>query len=901
MRKTNHKIASLFLSLTLVVTSVNLMPQSTRMTEVKAEEITVDLTDVTVDENVVSGGEADVISAFETGSMTIDGITYKNYTGYEGVTISASSEREAARKAIDGNTGSRWESEHGVDPQYLTVDFGNVYSIKDIAIYWEGASAKEYTVEVSADGINFQTLTQVTDTHGKRTDNLKLSKEIRVRAVRIYCTARTTNYGDSIYEIGFFGADPQGEVVPILSNLKVRDYYKYTGKYMIYFNEAAETFGYNVYIDDTENKIKTVKGSGDYLSEKEVSGLSQGQHTLYVANTDAEGKESAMVSTKFTIEGNAGSNTDIPQIYIFTEKSISGEYHDSADVTVSVIDRDGGTNKDLIDSASNIKIRGNTTAGAPKKPWNIKLSSKQKILGMEKAKKWCLLANSFDKSLIRNNLVYDLAEEIGVQYNCNNRFVEVYINGKFNGNYLLTEAVEVKKERVNIDAYNAESNDILLELGTRNEPDVDHFTTNILRTTFDVNDPEKGDDLTDAQVDAKIAKVRDYLNGFETALKNQNYDEILNYMDEDTFVNFYIVNELFKNVDFNFSSTRFYIKDNKVYAGPCWDYDLSSGNCKSTYYTDYYVDGVSYKGYYCQSMNWYKQLFKIGTFYNKVKERYKELQYKIQNIYKTDSETKISIKYLLETYGASFERNYKSQSELGAGWLLTNEDGYSYAAESGWMTWQEPIEFLRSWLENRNIWLCQEWGIDMAQAYENSKPQPETTTPESTTPETSTSEQITPESTVSESETPDESTSERITSEETTPVGITETETPVPDVTEETVIPSTFHTCDDMPLPPIKVAKGKVKTAIKKKNAKKLKLTFKKIKNATKYQIKISSTKKFKKKNTITKLVKKTKVTVRIKKLKKSKRLYVKVRGVNIIDKKRRYGAWSNRKKVKMK
>ncbi len=558
-------------------------------------------------------------------SLTIDGTSYKNYTRYKGVTAFASSEKDAASKAIDGNVGSRWESDHGVDPQYLTVDLGNVYSVKDIAIYWEGASAKEYTVEVSADGSNFQELIQVTDTHGKRTDNLKLSKEIQVRTIRINCTARTTNYGDSIYEIGFFGNDPQGEVVPVLSNLKVRDYYRYTGKYMIYFTEAAESAGYNVYIDDKENKVKTVKGSGDYLSAKEISQLSIGKHKLYVANTDASGKESAMLSTEFTVDENKGTNTEIAQIYIQTDKNISSEYHEDADVTVTVIDKDGGSSKDLIDSGCNIKIRGNTTAGAPKKPWNIKLSKKQSILGMEKGKKWCLLANAFDKSLMRNSLVHDFADDVGIPYSCDNRFVEVYLNGKFNGNYLITEAVEAKKERVNIDAYNAESNDILLELGTRNEPDVDHFTTDTLGTTFDVNDPEKGDDLTDAQVDTKIAQVKEYLNGFETALRNQNYDEMLNYMDEDTFVNFYIVNELFKNVDFNFSSTRFYIKDNKIYAGPCWDFDLSSGNCKSSYYRDYYVDGVSYKGYYCQNMNWYKQLFRNETFYNRVKERYKAL------------------------------------------------------------------------------------------------------------------------------------------------------------------------------------------------------------------------------------------------------------------------------------
>ncbi len=900
MKNKSKIIVSFFLSVMLIVTSVNVMPGWIRMSDVKAEELSVDLTGVTVEQKIVNGGDNEIVGALSSGNMMIEGISYQNYAKYDGVTAYASSEKEAAAKAIDGNMTSRWESEHGEDPQYLTVDLGNLYSVKDIAIYWEAASAKEYRVEVSADGNIFQTLTQVVDTHGKRTDNLTLSKEIQVRTIRIYCIARTTGYGDSIYEIGFFGRDPQGEVVPVLSNLKVRDYYKYTGKYMMYFNEASESYGYNVYIDNKQNKVKTVEGSGYCLTKEDVGNLSEGQHTLYVANTDASGKESAMISAGFTVKGTAGTYTDIAQIYIDTENSISNEYHKNPDVTVSVIDKDGGKNDALVDSSSNIKIRGNTTAGAPKKPWNIKLSSKQKLLGMGKAKKWCLLANSFDKSLIRNSLVYDFAEEIGVQYNCESRFAEVYLNGKFCGNYLVTEAVEAKKERVDIDAYNAESNDILLELGTRNEPDVDHFTTDVLRTTFDVNDPEKGDDLTDEQVNQKIEKVKNYLNDFETALQSQNYDEILNYMDEDTFVNFYIVNELFKNADFNFSSTRFYIKDNKVYAGPCWDYDLSSGNCKSSYYTDYYVDGVSYKGYYCQSMNWYRQLLKHQTFYNKVKSRYKELQYKIQNIYRSDSETIISIRNLLENYGKSFERNYMSEETLGAGWSLTNDDGYSYAAESGWTTWQQPITFLQNWLDNRNIWLCSEWGIDMEQAYEDSKPEP--VPPVTETMPTETVTETMPTETATEA-TPTEATTETIPTE--TAGKVTTTAVVLDDTTQQTTKSKETKPSatggNGTDAKHKKIAKGKVKIALKKKNAGKIKLTFKRLKNVTKYQVKISPTRKFKKKKTVVKLVKKAKVLLPVRKFKKAKRLYVKVRGVKFAGGKKTYGRWSRRKRVIMK
>lgn len=728
------------MAIALVVTSITPFRVESRADEFISgtAENQMNLSKITADVDIVNGGNQQVLNALRASTYEIDGIIYNNYSTYNGVSASASSEKDDANKAIDGSLSSRWESEHGVDPQYLAIDFGNQYMLKDIAIYWEGASAKEYDVEVSQDGLNFQTLTSVTNTYGKRTDDIKFSEEISVRAVKIHCKSRNTVYGDSIYEIGFYGTSPQGEVVPTLSDLQVKDYYKYTGKYFIYFTEPEESSGYNVYVDDIAEPVKKINSSGEYLSSQDLEGYDAGTHTMYVANIGTDGRESAKISKKFTVGEQAGTYTNIPQIYIYTDKNITNEYHEDGDVTISVIDKDGGNSKAIYESAGNIKIRGNTTAGAPKKPWNIKLSSKKSVLGMDKGKKWCLLANSFDKSLMRNSLAYDFGLQNGVTYTSQSRFVEVYINGKYNGNYLITEPVEAKTERVDIDAYNADSNDILLELGTRNEPDVDHFTTGTLRTTFDVNDPEKGDDLTDAQVDEKIARVNQYLTEFESVLRNQDYDEISNYIDEDTFINFYIVNELFKNVDFNFSSTRFYIKDNKIYAGPLWDFDLSSGNCKSSYYTDYYTDGVSYKGFYCQSMNWYRQLIKNETFYNKVKERYKNLQYIIQNIYKNTSETTLSIDYLVNTYGASFERNYRSTDLLGAGWSLTNEDGYSYSAESGWNRWEQPVEFLRNWLQNRNIWICEQWGIDLESAYEESKPvvpeEPETpTNPEQTT------------------------------------------------------------------------------------------------------------------------------------------------------------------------
>lgn len=925
MKKTNRSIMSVVLALAMVLTSVSGFSKSASQ-NVKAGTTDVDLTGVTVESNIVGNGDAQLIGALSEKTMTIDGVTYNNYSRYTGVSASATTERDEALNAIDGKTGTRWESNHGVDPQALVIDLGNTYSIKALAIYWEGASAKEYKVEVSADGENFKELTDIESKTGKRTDMLKLSKAISVRTIRINCLSRNTAYGNSIYEMGIFGSDGQKNVVPILSNLKVRDYYKYTGKYMIYFNEAEESSGYNVYIDNTDTKIKTIKSTGSYLTSKDIKGLSAGTHTLYVANTDATGKESAMLHTTFNVGDKEGTFTDVPQVYIYTDKSISRDYHEKADVTVSIVDKKGGTYKDITDGECNIKVRGNTTAGAAKKPWNIKLSGKKSILGMDKGKKWCLLANSFDKSLIRNSLVYDLGLQNGVTYSSQSRFVDVYINGKYNGNYLMTEPVEAKTGRVEIDAYNATNNDILLELGTRNEQGVDHFQTPKLGITFDVNDPEKGDDLTDAEVDAKIQRARVFLGDFETALTKSDYDEILKYMDEDTFVNFYIASELFKNVDFNFSSTRFYIKGNKVYAGPLWDFDLSSGNCKPQYYTDYYVDGVSYKGYYCQGMDWYKKLFKNENFYSKVKQRYKELQYVIQNMYKTDSKTTLSINYLVDQYGASFERNYRSTNDLGAGWSLTDDDGYSYTSTAHWNNWKQPIEFLRDWLKNRNAWLCEQWGINMNSAYEESNPGKvdETTAAPTTAAPTvkpTTAAPTAKPTTAAPTAKPTTVTPATSTVKPTTEASTTkQTVAPTVDATttneaaETTVEPSTTHNSDETTAniasgtttnanaaSDVKVPKTKISKATRKAKSVKIKILFKKVAKAKKYEIKISSSKKFAKKKTITKIVTKTKANLKVKKFKNAKTLYVKIRAIYYAEGNTYYAPWSSRKRIKTK
>ena len=505
------------------------------------------------------------------------------------------------------------------------------------------------------------------------------------------------------------------------TKLSVYNYGKYTGKYFVEFMDSKNAASYNIYVDNT--LIKNVKTSGNYLTSEELekAGIAKGDHTLSVTAVDANGGESIQVSTSIKVEAK-GTAGDIPQIYISTHgKNVDGTYLSKKDdflanANVAVIDNTG-TYKDIIDAASDIKVRGNSTAGAEKKPWNFKLSKKQSVLGMDSSKKWSLLANAFDKSLLRNSLVMQLAAKMGLAYTSSCRFVDVYLNGEYKGNYVVIESVETGTGRVEIDANNVASNDILLELDNngRDAAEVAHLERTGLGVLFAMNEPEIAPDDTEelATYKNKIDATQQLLDDFETALKANDYDAMSKYIDMESFAKFYIVNEFFRNQDFNFSSTRFYVKDGILYAGPCWDYDLSSGNL-GTYYVP---DGKdTYNSFLAQEMVWYTYLMKNNQFKDLVSSIYKEYQSDIRALFDgSRADQGYGIDGFEKLYRNSFERNYAAKADLGAGWSVTNPDqadAYSYANHKAWNTYDDAVEFLRTWLRNRHVWLEEQWGVD---------------------------------------------------------------------------------------------------------------------------------------------------------------------------------------------
>ncbi|MFQ9516348.1 MAG: discoidin domain-containing protein [Eubacterium sp.] len=167
---------------------------------------------------------------------------------------------------------------------------------------------------------------------------------------------------------------------------------------------------------------------------------------------------------------------------------------------------------------------------------------------------------------------------------------------------------------------------------------------------------------------------------------------------------------------------------------------------------------------------------------------------------------------------------------------------------------------------------------------------PESSTPESSTPESSTPESSTPESSTPGSSTPVVTTSNGGDVTVPTTKGSSGSETTTPKVTKPIV------TAQET----VKIGKTKVKKASKKKSSKKIKISLKKVKGATGYQIKIYKSKKAKK-ALVKKKVKKVKFNLKKKKIKNRKKLFIRARAYKIVNGTKYYGKWSKRKKVKIK
>ena len=268
--------------------------------------------------------------------------------------------------------------------------------------------------------------------------------------------------------------------------------------------------------------------------------------------------------------------TNIPTVVINTENSrpidTKTEYINSNVYIIS----DGGTSV-LSTSDTGIKGRGNASWTFPKKPYKIKFAEKHNVLGSPaSAKKWTLINNYGDKTLMRNILAFEVSRRVGMSYTPFCTPVDVILNGEYEGCYQLCDQVEVGKGRVDakkgylieIDAY-AYSEEVYFYSGKS------------IPVTVKYPDEE---DITVDQLNF----IKDFFGRMETAVFSADYANpetgYRKYLDLDTFLLNFIVGEFSGNTD-TYWSVNMYKNDGDgvLFTGPVWDYDLAFENDNRTY------------------------------------------------------------------------------------------------------------------------------------------------------------------------------------------------------------------------------------------------------------------------------------------------------------------------------
>lgn len=219
-----------------------------------------------------------------------------------------------------------------------------------------------------------------------------------------------------------------------------------------------------------------------------------------------------------------------------------------------------------------IRCRGNSSfLWYDKKPYRIKLDEKHKLLGLDKAKSWVLLANYRDVTDLMNTFVFEMGHWMGLEYTNHTRYVELFINGDYKGVYQLTEQIQQGSNRVNI----SDEKGILVTLDVDDGPAEsplaeNNFWTTVFKMPMAVKYPED-EMLTTAVRDS----IRDVFAELETAIKNRNYPVVDSLMDIRSFIHYLQIQEFIYNVELSAPRSIFMYKDGdgKWFMGPLWDFD----------------------------------------------------------------------------------------------------------------------------------------------------------------------------------------------------------------------------------------------------------------------------------------------------------------------------------------
>jgi hypothetical protein len=364
-------------------------------------------------------------------------------------------------------------------------------------------------------------------------------------------------------------------------------------------------------------------------------------------------------------------DTGLPVITITTKTGkaiVSREEYISVDI--EIIDPHNSANN--IKTEVDIRGRGNSSWNSLKKPYRLRFPKRQAVFGFVPARSWVLLANYQDPTLILNSTAFELGQRFDFPFTPRYVHIEVIVNGRYDGSYVLTEQIQAGKGRVDID----EGSSFLVEMDAYYD-EAPKFLTPILGLPVMIKHPEDLEDYT---------FVKNEINNLEAALFSDSFPNTryLDLINVDIVVDYILINELTRNVDIQIPHSVYLYKDgkteSKICLGPLWDFDYGFAyDNVSSYFNDPW--GMYHNTQFREGggQKFFARFFDDPGFRKKYKDRWNEKY-----------DTLAGMELFFDHMAAMLEASQKLNSRI---WWWRRVD------------YKEEIEHMKTWWRKRMEYL----------------------------------------------------------------------------------------------------------------------------------------------------------------------------------------------------
>ncbi len=438
----------------------------------------------------------------------------------------------------------------------------------------------------------------------------------------------------------------------------------------------------------------------------------------------------------------------LPEMYITTDsgKLVTKKVYEGASMRIALPDRFAEFENDYTtENGAKIvmKARGNSTftmndvKDSGKYSYKIKLDKKADLLGMGRSKHWVLISNIYDVTNMRNKLTYDFSGMLGMPY-CESRWVVLYVNGEYRGLYSLVESLRIDEGRLDITNWEERAENVseaigrkegldevkTKQLGVKMRNDLrwvttgkfDNYTISDYYDTSSFNIDSGYFIEYDGRMDGNTTKfytshgkpiqidnpaslksnpqmlsyVQELLDDFEEAIYSPTFctsdgTHYSEFVDVDSMIDYYLIFELFKNIEFGWLSIYLYIENGIIYFGPCWDFDNASGN-QVTLTDDWmhYDRWINISG----RAEWWKKLSEDPAFIAKFENRWFEIRGLVDE--------------MLESMDIYYRYIY---DEAVRNWELMGPPHNWYIGNSKCKSFEDEYKVMHDWMYNRVKWL----------------------------------------------------------------------------------------------------------------------------------------------------------------------------------------------------